>query len=139
MPLIGKPARVGRPTANIRQRIQAAAEAELDYRYANTTKLPIKGLKSPLVSEDDYYRRTEQAAKACYGCFDVSKPRQRKFRRTLSDVLARSASGEFAVVSMTEYNNGVVGEDPSRPPGLFVFVIWYEKYDVDTLSETPEG
>ena len=98
-----------------------------DYKYFSTEGVPFYG-KAPLMTSDEYVTRTTQIGFAGYGVFDVSNPEQEHFGRTLKQILEKSRTGEFELLSLNEYNNGVVNS-PSEPPAIFVFAMWVEKAD----------
>lgn len=100
-----------------------------NYRYYSQTGVPFLTDSSELVTSAEYEATAVPIGLAGYGLFDVNDPEQKHFGRTLRQVMERVRLSEFEIIRMTEYNNGVVDDDPSKPPALFVFVMWIEKAD----------
>lgn len=113
-----------------RNRLERAPTSDhLDYRYFATTGVPFRGA-APLVNEAEYRQLTTRVHTAKSGMFDTRKPEQTHHGRTLLDVLEGSRREEFELFRYEEINNGVVDSDPNQPPALFVWVVWFEKFDV---------
>jgi len=125
--LTNKPA--GKP-ASAGQIAESTAGSAADYRYYQHAGVPFVGQRLPVVTPAEYDNTTVRLSKSGYGLFDVSQPDMRHFGRTLAEILTRAANQEFVLHSLTEYNNGVVGDRPEAPPALFVFVVWLERFDI---------
>lgn len=105
----------------------ASVPAREDYRYFNEAGVPVVG-DVPVVYDHEYHDVMRRLGSSGYGMFDVSQPEQRHCGRTFKEVLDRAFRHQYEILVMTEYNNGVV-TSPDKPPGLFVYVVWMEKFD----------
>ena len=103
------------------------SQGDKNYRYYEHAGVPFAG-KPELMYMDEYDNRVTRVGKSGFGLFDVSKPDQEKCGRTMQQVLDRAYVGEYELIVMQEYNNGV-GEDPRQPPSLFAYLVWIEKLD----------
>lgn len=107
----------------------AGDAAPTNFRYYSEAGVPFYGDSPQLMTPAEYDASVVPMGFAGYGLFDVKQPQQTHFGRTLPAILERVRLGEFEIMTMTEYNNGVVADDPAQPPALFVFVMWIEKAD----------
>lgn len=108
---------------------QGARSTSLDYRYYLQQGVPFRGT-APLVTQDEYRQLTHRMSSARSGLFDARDPSQQHFGRTLLDVLEGARRQEFEIFRYEEYNNGVAGSDANGPPALFIWLVWFEKYDI---------
>lgn len=104
-----------------------------NYRHFNHAGVPFRGPELPLMYNHEYDQAVQRMGSTAYGIFDISKPEQQHFGRTLKQVMDRAYANQYELIVMTEYNNGVVSE-ADKPPGLFVYVMWIEKYDTTTQN-----
>lgn len=120
-----------------RNRIQppGPGPGNLDYRYFTTQGAPFKG-HLPLMNRGEYEQLTSRLHSAKSGLFDVRDPEQTHCGRTFHDVLEGARREEYEIFRYEEYNNGV-GSDPNTPPALFVWLVWFEKYDI-LAKDLPE-
>ena len=108
---------------------QKSNSGGLDYRYFLSQGVPFRG-SAPLVNSDEYSRLTRRMATAKTGIFDARDPEQVHHGRTLQEVLEAARRQEYEIFRYEEYNNGVAGNDPNQPPALFIWLVWFEKYDI---------
>lgn len=106
----------------------AAAEEQESYQFFNHAGVPLKG-PAPMMYEHEYDANTQRMGKVGFGLFDMNKPEDTHFGRTFTQVMERVYTHQYELVISTEYNNGVVAELADKPPGLFHYLVWVEKYD----------
>jgi hypothetical protein len=121
--------------------ISQKIDQALNYRHFDRERVPFAGGVSQITAKE-YPHVTRRLKVAGYGLFDVTKPKEKHFGRTLSDLLNRAYLEQYVISVMQPYHEWV-GAGDDKKLVLKLWVMWYEQIDVskpaaDTYAKTLE-
>ncbi len=96
-------------------------------QYTGHTNRPYIG-SNPLMTASEYAAMTRRVCTARYGTFDMAKPSQKQFDRTLLEVLTKIASGEYKLLCPIARK---WVQDKRHGLREMLSIQWIEYYDVD--------
>lgn len=100
--------------------------AESHQYYGQTGRMLISD-QSRDWTRDEYRAQTATVARGCFGVFDTAIPEQKHFGRTLDEILANVAAGQFCLMADVMYR---WVQSKQRGARVLVFVQWVEIRDM---------